>query len=104
MKRITLPRAPRAILVALLPFALVACSGGEPAPADADVESPNTPAVEADPAERDDASSDRAADPTATASNRLQHLVPTLVEAMFTGFPGNSGETVRISVEPEKRR
>ncbi len=35
-------------------------------------------------------------------SNKLQYLVPNLVEAMFTGFPGNSGETVRISVAPEK--
>ncbi len=34
-------------------------------------------------------------------SNRLQYLVPNLVEAMFTDFPGNSGETVRISVAPE---
>jgi hypothetical protein len=39
-----------------------------------------------------------------STSNRLQHLVPNLVEAMFTNFPGNSGETVRISVAPEKRR
>lgn len=38
-----------------------------------------------------------------STSNRLQHLVPNLVEAMFTGFPGNSGETVRISVAPEKK-
>ena len=38
-----------------------------------------------------------------STSNRLQYLVPNLVEAMFTGFPGNSGETVRISVAPEKR-
>ncbi|GGC24059.1 hypothetical protein GCM10011371_09680 [Novosphingobium marinum] len=37
-------------------------------------------------------------------SNKLQYLVPNLVEAMFTGFPGNSGETVRISVAPEDRR
>ncbi len=36
-----------------------------------------------------------------STSNRLQYLVPNLVEAMFTGFPGNSGETVRISVAPE---
>ena len=36
-------------------------------------------------------------------SNRLQYLVPNLVEAMFTDFPGNSGETVRISVAPEER-
>ena len=38
----------------------------------------------------------------ASVSNRLQYLVPNLVEAMFTDFPGNSGETVRISVAPEK--
>ncbi len=30
-------------------------------------------------------------------------LVPNLVEAMFTGFPGNSGETVKITVAPERR-
>lgn len=40
----------------------------------------------------------------ASTSNRLQYLVPNLVEAMFTGFPGNSGETVRISVAPEDRQ
>jgi len=39
-----------------------------------------------------------------STSNRLQYLVPNLVEAMFTNFPGNSGETVRISVAPEKKR
>lgn len=37
----------------------------------------------------------------ASTSNRLQYLVPNLVEAIFTDFPGNSGETVRISVKPE---
>ncbi len=36
-----------------------------------------------------------------STSNRLQYLVPNLVEAMFTDFPGASGETVRISVAPE---
>jgi len=36
-----------------------------------------------------------------STSNRLQYLVPNLVEAMFTDFPGNSGETVRISIAPE---
>lgn len=35
-------------------------------------------------------------------SKNLTYLVPNLVEAMFTGFPGNSGEKVRISVAPEK--
>jgi hypothetical protein len=38
-----------------------------------------------------------------STSNRLQYLVPNLVDAMFTGFPGNSGETVRISIAPEKQ-
>ncbi len=37
-------------------------------------------------------------------SNKLLYLVPSLVEAMFTGFPGNSGETVRITIAPEVRR
>ncbi len=36
-------------------------------------------------------------------SNKLQYLVPNLIEAMFTNFPGNSGETVRISIAPEKK-
>lgn len=39
-----------------------------------------------------------------STSNRLQYLVPNLVEAMFTGFPGHSGETVRITVAPENAR
>lgn len=38
-----------------------------------------------------------------SSSNRLQYLVPNLVEALFTNFPGNSGETVRITVAPEKK-
>ncbi|HWT13977.1 MAG TPA: DUF4136 domain-containing protein [Allosphingosinicella sp.] len=37
-------------------------------------------------------------------SNELPVLVPNLIEAMFTGFPGNSGETVRITVTPERDR
>ncbi|HEX8468678.1 MAG TPA: DUF4136 domain-containing protein [Allosphingosinicella sp.] len=44
---------------------------------------------------------------TARARSRtdeLSVLVPNLVEAMFTGFPGNSGETVKITVAPERRR
>ncbi|VWX61155.1 DUF4136 domain-containing protein [Sphingorhabdus sp. 109] len=35
-------------------------------------------------------------------SKNLTYLVPNLVEAMFTDFPGNSGERVRISIAPEK--
>lgn len=54
---------------------------------------------------------DRAADNTRlfegraealSTSNRLQYLVPNLVDAMFTDFPGDSGRTVRISVAPER--
>jgi hypothetical protein len=43
---------------------------------------------------------------TARARSRtddLRTLVPNLVEAMFTGFPGNSGEQVRITVPPPER-
>lgn len=39
-----------------------------------------------------------------STSNRLQYLVPNLVEAMFTDFPGNSGETLRISIRPEETK
>ncbi len=37
-----------------------------------------------------------------STSNKLSYLVPNLIEAMFTGFPGDSGKTVRITVAPEK--
>lgn len=43
---------------------------------------------------------------TAKARSRtdeLPVLVPNLVEAMFTNFPGRSGETVRITVPPPPR-
>lgn len=36
-----------------------------------------------------------------STSDRLQYLVPNLVDAMFTDFPGRSGETVRITIAPE---
>ena len=39
----------------------------------------------------------------ASTSNHLTWLVPNLIEAMFTNFPGNSGKTVRITVAPEKK-
>ena len=44
---------------------------------------------------------------TARARSRtdeLSALVPNLIEAMFTGFPGNNGETVKITVAPERKR
>ena len=31
-------------------------------------------------------------------TNRLDVVVPSLVEAMFTGFPGHSGEVVKITI------
>jgi hypothetical protein len=44
---------------------------------------------------------------TAKARSRtdnLQKLVPSLVTAMFTGFPGNSGEEIKITVPPEPKQ
>jgi len=31
-------------------------------------------------------------------TNRLDVVIPSLVDAMFTGFPGHSGETVKITI------
>ena len=31
-------------------------------------------------------------------TNRLDVVVPSLVDAMFTGFPGHSGETIKITI------
>jgi len=40
-----------------------------------------------------------------STSNRLPYLVPNLVEAMFTDFPGSSsGETLRITIKPEDKK
>jgi hypothetical protein len=39
-----------------------------------------------------------------STSDNLGVLVPNLVDALFTGFPGRSGETVRITVPPPGRR
>jgi hypothetical protein len=36
--------------------------------------------------------------------DNLTELVPNLVEAIFTGFPGNSGETVKITIAPPDKR
>lgn len=37
-------------------------------------------------------------------SNKLTYLVPNLVDAMFSGFPGNSGEDIRVTVAPETKK
>ena len=36
-------------------------------------------------------------------SNRLPRLVPNLVDALFTNFPGNSGETLRITIRDDEK-
>lgn len=36
-------------------------------------------------------------------TNRLDVVVPSLVEAMFSGFPGRSGETVKITIPTKPR-
>lgn len=36
-------------------------------------------------------------------SNRLQTIVPNLVDALFTDFPGNSGETLRITIRENEK-
>ena len=35
-------------------------------------------------------------------TNRLDVVIPSLVDAMFTGFPGRSGETVKITIPRQK--
>jgi len=37
-------------------------------------------------------------------SDSLGKLVPSLVEAMFTGFLGNSGEEIKITIPPEGKQ
>lgn len=37
-------------------------------------------------------------------NDNLTYLVPNLIEAMFTGFPGSSGETVKITVPPPAKK
>ena len=39
-----------------------------------------------------------------STTDDLTALVPNLIEAMFTDFPGRSGETVRITVPPRRDR
>jgi hypothetical protein len=50
----------------------------------------------------DDASVFEGRAETVSSSNNLTQLVPNLVTAIFTNFPGNSGETVRVKFDPSK--
>lgn len=36
-------------------------------------------------------------------SNKMTYLVPNLIDAMFTNFPGRNGEDVKITLPPEKK-
>ncbi len=36
-------------------------------------------------------------------TNRLPNLVPNLVDAIFTDFPGSSGETLRITIRDDEK-
>lgn len=37
-------------------------------------------------------------------SDKLTYLVPNLIDAMFTNFPGQSGENIKITLPPEKKK
>jgi hypothetical protein len=37
-------------------------------------------------------------------SNKLTYLVPNLVDALFSGFPGKNGEEVRVTIPPESQK
>jgi hypothetical protein len=39
-----------------------------------------------------------------STQDNLTKLVPNLISAMFTNFPGNSGEEIKITIPPEKKR
>jgi len=38
-----------------------------------------------------------------SATDDLTQLVPNLIDAMFTGFPGNSGQDIRITIPPRQK-
>lgn len=39
-----------------------------------------------------------------SVSNKLTYLVPNLIDALFTGFPGRNGEEIKVTVAPEPRK
>jgi len=39
-----------------------------------------------------------------STTDNTQVLVPNLIQAMFTGFPGRNGETIKITVPAQKKR
>lgn len=38
-----------------------------------------------------------------SVSSKLTYLVPNLIDALFTGFPGQNGEEIKVTVAPEPK-
>ena len=38
-----------------------------------------------------------------SVSSKLTYLVPNLIDALFTGFPGQNGEDIKVTVAPEPK-
>ena len=39
-----------------------------------------------------------------SVDNKMTYLVPNLIDALFTNFPGTNGEEVRVTVAPEPKK
>ena len=39
-----------------------------------------------------------------SSTDDLTQIVPNLIDAMFTGFPGNSGQDIRITIPPRQKQ
>ena len=39
-----------------------------------------------------------------SATDDMTQIVPNLIDAMFTGFPGNSGQDIRITIPPKPKQ
>ena len=39
-----------------------------------------------------------------SVDNKMTYLVPNLIDALFTNFPGQNGEEVRVTVAPEPKK
>lgn len=38
-----------------------------------------------------------------SVSSKLTYLIPNLIDALFTGFPGKNGEEIKVTVAPEPK-
>lgn len=39
-----------------------------------------------------------------SVSNKMTYLIPNLLDALFTGFPGKNGEEIKVTVAPEPKK